>query len=111
MLRTRISRLAATFLLALAMAGAAVAQPRVEEKANVAVTGDITALDAAARSITVKSTGDDGVVYTVADNATIMKGATKLALADLKVGWNVALNGHDDGTTKTVTFIKVVKAP
>jgi hypothetical protein len=110
-MRTRISTWSTALLLALTLAGAAYAQPRVEEKVNVAVTGDITALDAAAKSITVKSTGDDGVVYTVADNATIMKGATKLALADLKVGWNVALNGHDDGTTKTVTFIKVVKAP
>jgi hypothetical protein len=98
-------------LLALAGAGPAGAQARVEEKVNVAVTGDIVAIDAAARSLTVKSTHDEGVVYAVAESATILKGADPLALGDLKVGWNVALNGHDDGTRKLVTYIKVVKAP
>jgi hypothetical protein len=40
-----------------------------------------------------------------------MRQNNKLALGDLKVGWNVVVNGHDDGTTKLVTFIKVLKAP
>jgi hypothetical protein len=47
----------------------------------------------------------------VDDSASIMKGVTKLSLADLKKGWSVAVNGHDDGTRKLLTFIKVVKAP
>jgi hypothetical protein len=98
-------------LSGLAGAGSAGAQARVEEKVNVAVTGDILAIDAAARSLTVKSTHDEGVVYTVAESATILKGADPLALGDLRVGWNVAMNGHDDGTRKLVTYIKVVKAP
>jgi hypothetical protein len=111
MTRTRISTLGFALLLGLAWTGAAGAQARVEEKVNIAVTGDIVAIDAAARSVTVKNTSDEEAVYVVSENATIMKGGTKLALGDLKTGWNVALNGHDDGTTKLVTYIKIVKAP
>lgn len=97
--------------LLLALASAAAAQPRVEEKANIAVTGDIKAIDVAARKITIESTNDDGVVYDVESVATIMKGADKLALGDLKVGWNVVANGHDLRGNRTLTFIQVVKAP
>lgn len=95
----------------LALAQTALAQARVEEKVNIAVTGDITALDAEARTITIKSTNDDGVAYTVDGAATIMQGATKLELGQLKEGWNVAVNGHRTGDTRLLTFIKVVKAP
>jgi len=98
-------------MLGLVLGSAVTAQVRVTEKANVAATGEITAMDAATKSLTVKSTNDEGVVYVVDDTATIMKGATKLTLADLQKGWTVAVNGHDDGTRKLLTFIKVVKAP
>jgi len=114
-MRPRIPTLAFALVLmavaGLALARTSNAQPRVEEKTNIAVTGDITAIDAATRSITVKSTHDEGVDYTVDGSATIMRGASKIALEDLKTGWNVVVNGHDDGTTKRITFIKVVKAP
>lgn len=87
------------------------AQARPEEKVNIAVTGDITAIDAAARKITVKSTNDAGVVYDVESSATIMSGGKDIALDDLRVGWNVAINGHEVRGNRGVTFIKVVKAP
>ncbi|MEB2344638.1 MAG: hypothetical protein OZ948_07860 [Deltaproteobacteria bacterium] len=111
--RTRISTFAAaaTLLCSLAVAGAAFAQARVHEKVNIAVTGDITALDPAARTITVKSTHDDGIEYTVDGSATIMRGSQTLELADLKEGWNVVVNGHQTGDTRLLTMIKVVKAP
>jgi len=101
----------AALLLGSALATSAGAQARIEEKVNIAVTGDITALDAEARTITIKSTNDDGIAYTVDASATIMQGATKLELGDLKEGWNVAVNGHRTGDTRLLTFIKVVKAP
>jgi hypothetical protein len=107
----RVLALAAALLAALALAGGAGAQPRVEEKANVAVTGDIKAIDVAARTLTIESTNDDGVVYGVEGAATIMSGARKIELADLKVGWNVAVNGHELRGARTLTYIKVVKAP
>ena len=110
-MRTRISTVATVLMLALILGSAVNAQVRVTEKGNVAATGEITAIDAATKSVTVKSTNDDGVVYVVDDSATIMKGSTKLALGDLQKGWGVAINGHDDGTRKLLTFIKVVKAP
>jgi len=107
--RTLVSM--AALLWGLALAGTAAAQARVEEKINIAVTGDITALDAEARTITIKSTNDEGISYQVDGSATIMQGATKLELGDLKEGWNVAVNGHRTGETRLLTFIKVVKAP
>ena len=110
-MRIRISTVATVLMLGLVLGSAVTAQVRVTEKANVAATGEITAMDAATKSLTVKSTNDEGVVYVVDDTATIMKGATKLTLADLQKGWTVAVNGHDDGTRKLLTFIKVVKAP
>jgi Cu/Ag efflux protein CusF len=105
----RVPMLVAAILLALT--SAAGAQPRVEEKANIAVTGDIEAIDVAARKLTIQSTNDDGVVYGVEDAATIMMGSQKLELGDLKVGWNVAVNGHELRGNRTLTYIKVVKAP
>ena len=103
--------LLAALLLALAWAAGASAQAREEEKANIAVTGDIKAIDVAARKITIESTHDDGVVYDVDSSATIMSGGKKLALGDLHVGWNVVVNGHELRGNRTVTYIKVVKAP
>ena len=103
--------LAAGLLFALAWVHGADAQPRVEEKANLAVAGDIKAIDVEARKITIESTNDDGVVYDVESVATIMKGSEKLALGDLKVGWNVAVNGHELRGARILTYIKVVKAP
>lgn len=103
--------LLASLAWSLCLAAGAAAQPRVEEKVNIAVTGDITAIDPAARTITIESTHDDGIVYQVEDAATIMSGAQKLALGDLKLGWNVAVNGHALRGARTLTYIKVVKAP
>jgi hypothetical protein len=69
------------------------------------------AIDPGARTITVESTNDDGIGYEVDASATIMSGAQKLALGDLKTGWSVAMNGHRVGDTRRITMIKVVKAP
>lgn len=110
-MRIRISTVAAVLMSGLILGSVVNAQVREAERGNVAATGEITAIDQATRSLTVKSTNDEGVVYAVADSATIMQGATKLTLGDLQKGWSVTVNGHDDGTHKLLTFIKVVKAP
>jgi hypothetical protein len=109
--RRRSFALLASLLGLLAFASAGTAQPREKEKANLAVTGDVMAVDAAARQVTVKSTNDAGLVYAVDPAATILSGSQTLALGDLKVGWNVAMNGHQTGDGRVVTYIKVVKAP
>jgi Cu/Ag efflux protein CusF len=107
----RALALAASLLCTLTWASAVHAQAREKEKVNIAVTGDITALDAAARKITVKSTNDEGVVYEVDAAATILSGNETLPLGDLKVGWNVAMNGHSHQDERLITYIKVVKSP
>jgi hypothetical protein len=107
----RVFVLVCVLLWSIVLAGGAAAQPRVEENVNLVVSGDITAIDADARTITVKSTNDDGIAYQVDDSATIMSGAKKLALGDLKTGWSVAMNGHRTGDARRITLIKVVKAP
>ena len=113
MTSSRTPALVTLLLASLALATTASAQARVEENVNVAITGDVVAVDAAARQLTVKSTFDDerGVVYEVDGTATIMRGSSKIALEEVKVGWNVAMNGHRVGDTRRVTYIKVVKAP
>ena len=111
-MHARISMLALSLLVGVAViGGAASAQVRAKEKVGFAVTGEITAIDAAAKTITVKSTNDKGLVYKVDDTASIMSGAKKLSLGDLSKGMSVAMNGQDDGTNKVATYIKVVKAP
>jgi Cu/Ag efflux protein CusF len=110
----RIGNLAfalSALLWVFALAATSAAQPRVEENVNLVVTGEITAIDPDARTITVKSTNDDGIAYQVDASATVMSGAQKLALGDLKTGWSVAMNGHRTGDTRRITLIKVVKAP
>jgi hypothetical protein len=111
MTRSRISTLMAVLVVGLAIAGAGAAQVRTKEKVGFAVTGEITAIDVAAKSLTVKSTNDEGVVYAVNDTTNIMSGSKKLAFGDLKKGWHVVMNGQDAGATKVVTYLKVVKAP
>ena len=83
-MRTRISTVATVLMLGLVLGSTVTAQVRVKEKVNVVATGEITAMDAATKSLTVKSTNDEGVVYVVDDSATIMNGATKVALGDLR---------------------------
>jgi hypothetical protein len=107
----RIAAIACSLVLALGIASVAGAQARERERGTIAVTGDITALDAATRSITVKSTNDEGVTYTVEESATIMKGGADAKLEDLKVGWNVTVAGHELRGAKSLTYIKVMKAP
>jgi Cu/Ag efflux protein CusF len=98
-------------LAGLALAAPAFAQPRAEEKANIAITGDVKAVDVVANTITIQSTLDEGVTYDVDAGTTIMSGAAKISLGDLKPGWNVAANGHELRGRKLLTYIKVVKAP
>lgn len=107
----RVLVLAASLLLVTAWTSGALAQAREKEKANIAVTGDIKAIDVEKRTITIQSTHDEGVTYDVESVATIMKGGQKIELGDLKVGWNVVVNGHDLRGKQTLTLIQVTKAP
>ena len=110
-MRFRVSMLLVGVVAGLVLSDAVIAQSRVEEKVGFAVTGEITAIDVSAKKLTVKSTNDEGVVYSVSDTASIMSGSNKLTLGDLKKGWSVAMNGQSQGDARVATYIKVVKNP
>ena len=111
-MRTRVSTLALGLVLGvLVLAGSAEAQTRTNERLGFAVTGVITAIRPETNTLTVKSTNDDGVTYTVTDTTSIMSGATTVKFADLQKGWHVAVNGQTEGDSRVATLIKVVKAP
>ena len=107
----RIATLSLVTLAALAAAGTAAAQARVEEKVNFALTGEVIAIDAMKRQITVQGEHDKGAVYAVDRSATILLGAQKLELTEIQKGWHVVMNGHQAGGQTLVTYIKVVKTP
>lgn len=107
----RISTVACAVALGLVIADAAFAQARVRERGNIAVTADVVSVDAEARKITLKNLDAEAIEYTVDPSATIMRGATDIKLGDLQKGWNVTVQGHENGTTRLLTYIKVMKAP
>jgi hypothetical protein len=111
MLALRTTAIALAVLSLLSVSRPASAQARVEEKANFGLTGEILAVDAMKRQITVKGEHDKGAVYTVDRSATILLGAQKLELNELQRRWHVAMNGHTANGQTLVTYIKVVKTP
>jgi hypothetical protein len=109
----RIPRLALAAMLALA--GLAFVTPTLAqegestETANFTFGGPVTAVDAAKRTITIG--GDTGGTFEVDPAATLLSGAKKLALADIKVGWYVDGNGDLRGATnpkKVITYLEEV---
>ena len=95
----------------LALASTVHAQARVDEKVNLAVTGDVTAIDPDARMITVKSTNDEGSSTRWTAARRSWRVSTTAPSSISRSGGNVAVNGHRTGDARLVTFIKVVKAP
>jgi hypothetical protein len=111
MTRTRISTLGFALLIGFALATSVSAQVRMREKTDFAITGDITAINTAEKTLTLESTNDKGQVYTVNDTTTFMSGANKVTFGDLRRGMNVVANGRDDGETRLITYLKITKAP
>ena len=110
MTRARASWISLLALAALLITTTAHAQPEQKEAANFALTGAIVSVDVAGKTITVKGANDDGGLYVVNDDTTIMNGDKKIALGDLKKGWRVVLNGDSGlgGGKKVVTYMEVV---
>ena len=105
MIRTRFPWIAGAVMAALLLASLGHAQG-----VNFAVTGKVTAVDTAKKTIIVKGANDDGGTYAVTSDTSIMLEKKKLALGDVKPGWHVVLNGDSglDGKTKRATYIEVV---
>jgi len=111
MTRARITMLGFAVMMGLATATTVAAQARMREKTDFAITGEITAINTAERTLTVESTNDKGQIYTVNDTTTLMSGANNVTFGDLRRGMNVVANGHDNGETRLITYLKVTKAP
>jgi len=111
MMRARISTLVLAVGVGLVVATTVAAQVRTREKIDFAITGEITAVNSAEKTLTLESTNDKGLVYSVNDSTTLMSGGAKVTFGDLRRGMNVVANGHDDGQTRLITYLKVTKAP
>jgi hypothetical protein len=111
MIRIRSIAIALAALFALGAAPIAHAQTIKDTTETGAVTGDITALDVAAGTLTVKGPNDDGGTYKVDQYTGIMNGAKKVALKDLEKGWRVVVNYDTVNKVKTAKLIEVVLAP
>ena len=109
--RTRIFAIAIAASFALGAAPLAYAQTIKDQTETAAVTGEITALDVAGSTLTVKGPNKDGGVYKVDSYTGIMNGAQKVALKDLKKGWRVVVNYDTTDKGKVAKLIEVVDAP
>lgn len=101
-------------------AGGAFAQVDKTETATEAETGEIVALDAEAKTITVKGADEDAKVYVADPKVNVMsskKGATgdqakeTIDFTALKVGQQVVLNADLRDGKNVVTYIEVVDDP
>jgi hypothetical protein len=86
------------------------AQPREEQSTDVGgqVTGEITAIDSAAKTLTVKGANKDGGVYLTNSYTTIMNGDKNISLSDLKKGWHVAVTSDQKSGKNVAQYITVV---
>lgn len=122
----KVIALLVAMLFALSVAGLAIAAEKKEaapaEKKEAApaqkkapaklkqVTGEVTAIDAAAKTLTVK--GKAGEVALTADDKTTVKiGKEKKALADVKVGDKATVKYTEMDGKNVAKFIIVKAAP
>lgn len=103
---------ALVFASAITLGSAAIAQTGEDkEAADFAVSGTVTAVDAAKSSITIDGPNDDGGTYDVDPKATLKNGDKTIGLADVQKGWNVSANGDQRGDKKVVTYLEVDETP
>ena len=106
------NRFAGVLLAALALAGPARAQVgEQEEAADFAMTGVVTAVDAAKGTLTLEAANREGGVLDVDPKAMLENGDQKIGLGDVKKGWRVVVNGDLRGGKKVVTYLEVVETP
>ena len=102
------------FAIALGVVSLAHAQKDTTRPYTGAVTGTITALDAAAKTLSVKGPNDDGGVFAVNADTHVMNDAKTIKFGDLKKGWGVVVNwdyASVDSKSKVAKLIEVTDAP
>jgi hypothetical protein len=105
----RMLRAACVAVALLALAPLAVAQTRTDEAVSFVLTAQIDSIDAKAKTLTLKGANGEGGVYVVDDKTTIMNGNKKIAFADLKKGWRLAVNGDKSSGKNVATYMEVVE--
>ena len=114
MTRIRPFAIALVAILALGVASLARAQKDTTHPYTGAVSGTITALDAAAKTLTVKGPNDDGGSFSVNADTQVMNDAKTIKFEDLKKGWGVVVNwdyASVDSKSKVAKLIEVTDAP
>jgi hypothetical protein len=108
MARTRSLVSVLCSLILLVGATGTLAQVRQQQSTNAGVTGEITAIDSAAKTLTVKGANHDGGVYLTNSYTTIMNGDKAIGLGDLKKGWHVAVTSDQENGENIAQYITVV---
>jgi len=84
------------------------ARVRSQQSTNAGVTGEIMAIDNAAKTLTVKGANQDGGTYVTNSYTTIMNGDKNISLGDLKKGWHVAVISDQENGKNVAQYITVV---
>jgi hypothetical protein len=95
-----------SLVLVLSIAGLALAAGQ-ETGGHGKAKGTLSAVDASAKSITVKSKAGEET-FKVADNATLKAGHKTIVLADLKTGDLVQVTFATAGSDKQATMVTVL---
>lgn len=101
----------AAMLLGCALAAGAQAQPIQEEAVKTALTGEVTAVDAEAKTVSVTGANGEKSVFRVDDKTTIMSGSQKVGLAALAKGDWIAVDADKQGDEQVASYIEVVEDP
>ncbi len=112
--RIRPFAIALAAILTLGVATSAHAQTDTKHPYSGAVSGTITAIDATAKTLTVKGPNDDGGVFAVNADTQVMNDAKTVKVEDLKVGWGVTVSwdyAAVESKSKVAKLIEVTEAP
>jgi plastocyanin len=100
-----------TVLLGFAFAAVAEAQPVQKETVNIAVTGEVTEIDAKARTLTIREASGESSVYQIDEKTTIMSGSQKVGFDSLHEGEWIVIDANPRAGSKVATYVEVMDDP
>lgn len=100
-----------TLFVATSLASGAGAQSVQNEKVGVAFTGEVTAVDASAKTISVSGANGEKGVFQIDDKTTIMSSSQKVGLSGLHVGEWISIDADQQHGKKVATYVEVVDDP
>jgi plastocyanin len=87
------------------------AQPVQTEQVGIALTGEVTAVDGGAKTISVRGANGEEGVFEVDEKTTIMSGSEEVDIASLHVGDWISIDADQRGGQKVATYVEVVEDP